>query len=251
MDELPVKSMRTTFRILETLAEQNGAGISELGVRLDVPNSTVHDHLTSLVKLGYVVKRDGSYYLAMEMLRVGNVALLQNELYHSAESEMARLASETNEHVSLAIEEHGKAVLIGTEEGAEAISVPIYNGIRMHMHTAAAGKAILAYLPAERRDEILDEYGLPQITEHTVTDRTELEAELETVRERKYALDDEGRLAGMRSVGVPIVDRHTEIQGALTIYGPTNRVTDELFYDEFPELLLEAGNIVEVLLNYN
>lgn len=250
MSKLPVNALRNSFRIMENLAEENGAGISELADQLDLPNSTVHDHISSLRELGYVVRRDSLYYPSMELLRLGNIVLLQNKLYNSASSEMSRLASEINEHVSLIIEEHGKAVIIGTEEGEQAIPVQIYNGIRMHMHTGAAGKAILAYLSEQRQEYILDEYGLPPLTENTITDRAKLKREIEMIQERKYALDDEERLTGMRSVGVPIIDRHSEVQGALTIYGPTNRVEDELFYDEYPDLLLESVNIVEVLLNY-
>jgi DNA-binding IclR family transcriptional regulator len=55
----------------------------------------------------------------------------------------------------------------------------------------------------------------------------------------------------MRSVAVPVIDSDDIVRGSRSVYGPTNRIDDELFYEEFPLLLLRSGNIVEVLLNYD
>lgn len=247
----PIKSLQTTIRILEALVEINGGRVSDVARKVGLPKSTVHDHLTTLQNLGYVTVRGGDYCPGMRFLRMGDLTRRRMELYKSSKEELRRLADETDEHASLVVEEHGKAVIIETVEGEEAIPVQIYNGIRMGMHTAAPGKAILAHLPDARVREIVDEHGLTEMTDNTTTELAELEAELEQIRNQKYAQDDEERLIGMRSIAVPIIDRKDTVRGALTIYGPTNRIEDELFNKHIPDVLLRSGNIVEVLMNYD
>ncbi|WP_299269638.1 IclR family transcriptional regulator [Halorientalis sp.] len=250
-ENLPVNSLRTAFDILETLAARDGMSISELASSTERPKSTVYDHLVTLHELGYLVERDGSYQISSDFLRMGDVARQRLEIYQSAGEELQRLANETGEHASLTVEEHGKAVIIATEEGDEAIPVNIYNGIVMKMHTAAPGKAIFAHLGEDRVSEIVETHGLVERTENTITDRDDLRAELAEIRERKYALDDEERLMGMRSVAAPVIDRGGRVRGSLAIYGPTNRIDDELFREDIPDLLMRSANIVEVLMNYD
>lgn len=249
--KLPVNSLRITFEILEEVVERNGAGISELAASTGRPKSTIYDHVGSLYELEYLEKVGGEYHITSDFLRMGDLDRQNRELYQAASDELERLAEETGEHVSLTIEEHGRAVIIATEEGEEAIPVHIFDGIQMNMHTAAPGKAILAFLPSERIDEIVDRRGLKRRTENTITDRDTLNDELEWISENGYALDDEERLTGMRSVAVPVIDRADVVRGSLCIYGPTNRIDDQLFREEFPDLLLRSGNIVEVLMNYD
>ncbi|MFC7318815.1 IclR family transcriptional regulator [Halomarina halobia] len=182
---------------------------------------------------------------------MGDLDRQNRKLYQAANNELRRLADETGEHVSLTVEEHGRAVIIATEEGDQAIPVHIFDGIPMNMHTAAPGKAILAFLPADRITEIIEQHGLKRRTKNTITDPDTLYEELEWIRENNYALDDEERLTGMRSLAVPVIDRDDRVRGSLTIYGPTNRIDDHLFHEEFVDLLLRSGNIVEVLMNYD
>lgn len=250
-DTLPVKSLETSFEIIEEVVARNGAGISELADAVDRPKSTVYDHVLTLHELTYLVQIGGEYHLSSGFLRLGDVNRQKMPVYQAATDELERLAAETGEYASLAIEEHGKAILIATEKGEEAIPVQIYNGIVMHMHTAAPGKAILPFVGAERISEIVEQHGLIQRTKNTITTCEELAEELEWVRDHRYALDDEERLTGMRSVAAPIIDRNDQVRGSLAIYGPTNGITDELFYEKYPELLQRSSNVVEVLMNYD
>lgn len=247
---LPINALSTTFDILEEIIEQNGATLSELTEAVNRPKSTVYDHVVSLHDLEYIVKRDGKYRLSSDFLRMGDLSRQSREIYQASIDELERLAGETGEHVSLTVEEHGQAIIIATEEGEEAIPVRHYDGVSMFMHTAAPGKAILAFLDEDRVSDIIGRHGLVQRTENTITDADELMDELTWIREHKYALDDEERLTGMRSVAAPVIDRNDRVRGSLTVYGPTNRIDDEIFHEEIPELLKRSVNIVEVLMNY-
>lgn len=239
-----------TFDIVEHLVEQGPAGVAETARALDRPKSTVHDHLQSLAARGYVVNEDGTYRPSMRFLAVGEQTRDDLPVYRAAREPLSVLADEVDVHVSLAIEEHGRIVLVHTIPGEDPVSLTTHSGIQMAMHTTSPGKVILAHLPADRVDDIIGHHGLTPMTDQTITDRERLEAELRDVRESGFAIDDEERLVGLRTVAVPVIDREGTVHGALTVYGPKHRLTGERFREVLPQRLQEVANVVEVNLNY-
>ncbi len=90
----PVQAAATTFRIIETLHELNGAGVSELAAELEMPKSTVHDHLQTLTEAEYLVNEDGTYRVGTRFLELGGFARSQMKLYQIASPEIKELAEE-------------------------------------------------------------------------------------------------------------------------------------------------------------
>ena len=246
----PVRTTEKTLRIIETLKEQEGSRLTDLAERLDMGASAVHNHLSTLEEHGYVVKEDEEYRLGLKFLELGGFTRNQIELYKVAEPEIERLAEETGELVNLMAEDRGMGVYLKRSKGADAVDLDTYAGMRVHLQTTALGKAILAYTPRQRVDEILDYHGLPRITERTITERDELTEALERVRERGYAIDEGERLQGLRCVAAPIKDDENHALGAISISAPANRVKDHQFEEEFPELIQGAANVVELNILY-
>lgn len=239
-----------TFEIIEHLVEAGPAGVAAVARALDRPKSTVHDYLQSLAARGYVVNEAGKYRPSMRFLAVGEQTRDALPIYRAATKPLRALADQVDLHVSTLVEEHGRVVIIDTIPGTDPVELATHSGIRMAMHTTSPGKAILAHLPSERIDEIIERHGLTAMTDQTITDRTRLDAELQQVREAGHATDDEERLVGVRTVAVPIIDREGTVHGALAVYGPKNRITEERFAETLPQRLKETANVVEMNLNY-
>lgn len=249
-DQYPIGAVKTALDIVEAVVELDGAGVTELSEHLGLPKSTVFDHLVTLQNCGFLAKENQAYKISYRFLELGERRRHGEQLVDIAAPELEKLATETDEYVSLVTEEDGEAIIIDTKRGDQAVRVTVYNGIRMKMHTVAAGKAILAYLPDERVDEILDTHGMEAATTNTTTDRETLFEELKDIRQQGYALDNEERIEGMRSIAAPIVDRAGAVHGSITVYGPTQRINDECFARMIPQKLLELTNVIEVTLNY-
>ncbi|WP_247004421.1 IclR family transcriptional regulator [Halosolutus gelatinilyticus] len=247
----PVQAAATTFRIIETLHDLNGAGVAELAGELDMPKSTVHDHLQTLNEAEYLVNENGTYHVGARFLELGGFARSQMKLYQVASPEIRTLAEETGEHANLMIEEHGKGIFLNKFKGDAAVNLDTYIGKRVHLHTTALGKSILSYRPESDVDEIIDRHGLPSVTDQTITDEAELKAELKEIRERGYAIDDEERVIGMRCVAAPICDENNDPLGAISVSGPTNRFDDRVFEGEIPKNVLSTANVIEVNMTYS
>jgi len=244
-----VSSVQRAFDVVGVLRERGPMRIEAVAEALDVSTSTAHVHLKTLESVGYAVREDEGYRLGYRFLRDGIGVRQRSNVYDIARSEVEALADETGEVANLGVEEEGKRVILYQAEGTEAVydNAPI--GEYTNMHWTALGKSILAYLPDSYVECVVEAYGLPDRQDNTITDRDELAEELARVRDRNYALEDEERRAGIRSVAVPILVDDS-VKGAISVSGPKERLDDRRIEEELLPALRNRVNVVEVKYVY-
>lgn len=245
-----VSSTDKLFTILETLQALDGARVSELAEELDYAKSTIHRHLATLEYKEYVVKEGDTYYVGLQFLNFGKYAKNRKDAFVMAQDKVEELAEETDERAQFLVEEHGKAVYVHRAIGKHAVQTDPGVGKRVPLHATAAGKAILAHLPEQRVDEILETQGLSKITDQTITDEETLRSELESIREQGYSFNLQENLDGLRAVGVPVLGPNNTNIGALSVSGPTQRMKGDSFETEIPELLLGIANELQLNLKH-
>lgn len=246
-----VKTTETAFQIIEILMERDGEKLSELAQELDLAKSTVHRHLSTLTELEYVIRDDGVYRTGLRFLEIGEQTRTRSDAYQLAKEKVASLATETEERSQLIVEEYGRGVYVFRETGEQAVSTDSGIGKRIPIHATAAGKAILASHSDERIDEIIEQRGLPALTEHTITDEASLWSELEEIRDRGYSINDQENTSGLRAIGVPVRYENGNPLGALSVSGPTHRFQGTLFEETLPNLLLGTANELELNIQYS
>lgn len=248
----PVKTTEKTLEIIEILSETGSAGVTELADRTDLGKSAVHNHLTTLREHGYVTRSGEEYQLSLKFLTLGGRVRNQHELYRIAKSTVEKLEAETMGMYRLLVEDEGRGVILYQSERSKAIADKSYIGQRPPLHATAGGKAILASLPDERVDVILDRHGLPAVTENTVTDRDRLLDELDRVRERGYATEEEEWLIGVSSLGTTITDENGTVIGAICLVKPlTESSATEFDNDKRVELLEDAAETIEINVEHS
>ena len=251
MVENKVKSVKKTFEIVRTIQELNGASLTELSREMGIPQSTAHNYLKSLEESHYLVNEDGTYHVGIRFLEHGAYARDRRNIYDTARPEVNKLATETGELANLLVEEHGRGSYLLRARGVDAVQVEAHIGTRVYLHSTALGKAILAHMPEDRREEILDRHGLPERTARTTTDRDQLREDLAEIRDRGYAYDDEERLEGLRCVAAAVQSNSGRVLGAVSVSGPTNRLRGERFRQELPSKLLEVVNVIELNITHS
>jgi len=242
-----LKTATNVFEMIETVREHDGVGVTELAEELGMAKSTVHGYLTTIEHAGYLVKEDGQYRLSLKYLDHGIYKRSRIISWDVVSQTLKQLSDETSEIAWFTVEENGRALDIYRSEGDRAITVETWLGQAKPMHALAAGKAILGFSGDEFVRDVVDTHGLEAFTENTITEESELLAELETVREEGVAVNDEEYTAGIRSVGAPVIN-DGEVLGAVNLSGPAHRMKGERFREEFPDLLLSAANEIELKL---
>ena len=249
--EPAVKSVKTNFDIIHAVLETDGARITELADRLDMPLSTLHDHLGTLKQLDYVVQRGQRYHVGIRFLNIGGQARNTYKVYRVGKPVIDQLARTTGDHANMLIEEHGIGALVYKAVGEEAIQLDTYTGMRMHLHTTAMGKALLAHMSREQVEDIVEERGLPAVTEHTITDLDSLVEQLQETRERGYARDFEERIDGVSCVAAPILGTDGEPIAAVSVSGPTQKIRGGNEFESLIDSVQRAANVIEVNLTFS
>ncbi|WP_254544696.1 IclR family transcriptional regulator [Halomarina pelagica] len=245
-----VQATETSFTVVEYLKEQDGARLYEVADDLGLANSTAHKHLATLVDLGYVVREGNEYHLGLEFLHIGGLIRDRKKVNRLSMPVVRSLADRTGEQVQFIVEENGRGYHVYTSPGDQAVRVDTRIGKRIYLHANASGKAMMAYWDPERVDAVVDQWGLPAVTQHTITDRDELFEELEAVRERGYAYNLEEHIVGYRGVAAPVCSHDGEVLGALGVGGPTRRLKDDWLREDLPEMTLEAVNEFELKVEF-
>lgn len=246
-----IKAVEKMDLILKTIVDRKGATAEELSTKLDIPLSTVFDHLYTLEAIGYIVKIDGDYQLASRLLKLGDGYRLAKPVFVHAKPHINWLSEETGRHASLMVEENGHGIYIYTAEASESGPLVGTLGQRTKLHASAPGKAILAHMPSERRVETMERHGLPEYTDSTITSEEGMRTELSEIRTQGYAIDREEGLEGFEGIGAPIIDRSSgQILGAISSYTVASgdvEANEESFRNE----IQEARNRIELNLAYN
>jgi len=245
----PVATTKRTLEIIEVLKDMNNAGVTEIADRVGFSKSAVHNHLSTLREDNYVVKDGDEYELGLKFLDVGGYRRNQMEIFKSSKAELDQLARETGELANIMVEEDGMGVYLYRSFGEKAVDLNLYAGTRADLHNQALGKAILAHLPSERVDAIIDSRGLPASTENTIVDREDLEADLELIREQGNAVDNEELTRGLMCIAAPI-QGEDGVLGAISISAPKSRMSDDEYKERIQSKVMNTANVVELQIRY-
>lgn len=222
-----IQSVDRALRILEVLAAAGRSlGLGEVASTVGLHVSTVHRLLATL-RLRAFVEQDevtGRYRIGTAALRVGTSFLSELDLRPSLRPVLENLAARSKETANLVISQGLEAVYVDHVIGTNVAKLFTQVGQRVPLHCTAAGKVLLAFLPQQRRDELVAEIPLTRFTKHTLTTRRALIDELARVRAEGYALDREEHEIGVACVAAPIVDASNRLTAAIGISGPSGRI---------------------------
>jgi DNA-binding IclR family transcriptional regulator len=242
----PVKAVQNAIRILEKLRELNGARVTTLERNLDFTKGTIHSHLATFEEMGFVVKEGETYQLGLQFLDLAHQAKWRYQILDVVEDEVDRLAEKSDEMALFTVEENAQGICLYKSEGANAVQTEIYMGYRNELYHTAVGKAILAFLPEERRQAIVEQKVLDPLTENTITDKQQLLDEIELIRERGFAYNHGETIPGLVGIGAPVRDQDGGVLGAISVIGPASRIDEQRLEHDLPQLLEQTVNVIEI-----
>jgi IclR family pca regulon transcriptional regulator len=225
-------------------------GVSELSRDLDLSRSTAHRYIATLAQLGYLQQdRDSKRYrLGPKVLDLGFSAINSMDVREISAPHLQQLSDETGYTVNLAILEGNDVVYIercrSGRPGQREIDLNLHVGARLPAYCTAMGKAILAFLPEDHREEIIARTDFAPRGPNTFTDPDAFREELARIRASGVALNDEELAYGLRSIASPIRARTGEVVAALNLAVHRTMVSmDELIARFGPAVTKTAHDI--------
>lgn len=226
----PGRAVERTLRILEALAEGDGTvgeseatmALAEIAARAELPKSTTHRIVQTLVKHGYAASDgDGRYELGPQILRLaGRTFAIPLDYGRRVRPMLEELLASTKETVHFGVLRAGGCFYAEKLEPERPYRMASVVGAQLPLHSTAIGKAVLAHLPADERRLLLGKLRLARRTANTITDVGILEKELADVRDRGFSIDNQEDVEGIRCVGAPVFGNSRRVIGGISISGP-------------------------------
>ena len=246
-----VQSVDRALAVLEILARDGHAGVSDIAEEMGIHKSTVSRLLGSLVGREMVQQNSerGKYQLGFGILRLASSIPGRLSVAREARPVMEALADRFKETVNLAVLRSNYAVNVDQAMGPSTLATYDWVGSLTPLHATSSGKILLGALSVDDRDRILKETGLPGRTPRTITDRKELENELISAARDGYAVTREEFEIGINSMSVPVYNHLGRVIGAISISGPAFRFDPEKTQGLI-EALKDAGLQVSAKMGY-
>jgi len=244
-----IRAVSKALRILRLLSiGTEGIGVVELGRRLGVHKSTVSRLVATLARHGFVTRdaRTDRLALGPALISLGGAALQRMDLRSVAREQLERLSALTRETINLAIVDQDQVVNIERLPSPHYIRDIGWIGRRSPLHCTATGKALVAGLDREERRRLMGP-KLRRYTEQTIADWSSLERDLAEVRRRGFAVGWEELEPGLAAVAAPIRDREGDVIAALSVSGPTFRVSRARLLEYASEVAVGAHEVSRAL----
>ncbi len=223
-----VPALERGLGILELLAEHPGGLFMSEMKSLGLPSASLYRMLVTLTELGYVVRDDGDRYrIGRKLLSLGYRGLEHASLPEKSAVYLRALRNMVNETVALGVINGGEGVVLDTVRSQQAVCVYVQVGHHFPLHTAAPAKAILAFLPEDELELLLDKMDFTRFTEKTIIDRQQYIAELNKVRISGVAYDSGEEVRDLRCVAAPVFDSRGYPVAAVWITGPESRLNQD------------------------
>jgi DNA-binding IclR family transcriptional regulator len=245
MPEL-VKSATRVIDILELLADvTDGLTLSEICATLQIPASSMHALVNTLVIKGYLLRDDTSqrYMLGPKLPQITAIYQSHIDLISIASPIMDQLVSFTGESLFLTRLDGNKITFLKVHPGLGMIRIINTVGTHLPAHACGSGKAIMAYLPDAEIDMIYPDEQLPAVLPNTIKTKTDLRRALQLIRQQGYALDREEAETGVWAMASCIRDGNGRPISALAIGAPSFNVKAERIEDWARALVQSALNI--------
>ncbi|HEV2665399.1 MAG TPA: IclR family transcriptional regulator, partial [Blastocatellia bacterium] len=247
-----VQVLDRALGILDLLADESPElGPSEVSECMGLHKSTVHRLLQVLERHRLIEKiaLNGKYRLGLKLFELGSKAIAQLDLRERAQPYLKRLVLETGETAHICILDGDRMLSIANVESPRTLRTPSTVGHRTPLHCTSVGKALLAFLPEDEQNDLINQCELTAYTRHTHTRPARLKAELKFIRQHGYAMDNEEIEEGLRCVGAPVMDHSGRVVAAMSVAGPTFRLTEERI-PEVARSVIRAASDLSAELGY-
>ncbi len=226
------QSLGKALQIFEVLARQAAPmRLQDLARELHMPDSTLLRFLNTMIDYGYVAREQETsrYRLTLKLAQLGSQVHSNYPYQKIIHPYLEEISRKLQESVSLCVEQNGSVVYIDTVDGPDHMLRTLQRiGKVAPMHSTGVGKVLLQNYTSNELKEYIEEKGLPAFTEKTITSRKEFLDEIDVVRQRGFAYDNEECEVGVRCVAFPVKDFSGRNVAAISISAPVTRLDADI-----------------------
>jgi len=244
-----VTSLARGLKVIQSFDKEHGKmSLSQVAARTELNRATARRFLFTLKTLGYVNSDGKLFWLSPKILELGYSYLTSQPITDIVQFFVDQVSEQVGESCSVTVLDGAEVVYISRRMTKHIMSISLNVGTRLPAVVTSMGRVLLADKSAEELDTILGKVQFQQFTEHTVADKQALKDELLKVRNQGYAIVSEELELGLRSIAVPIYNKHDHIVASINVGTHVARISEhELTQRILPCLQNAAADIRQVL----
>ena len=243
-----VPSVIKAFKMLEIISESGiEMSISDLSRKLGLSKGTVFAIASTLEDLGVLVRDPVTkkFSLGYTLLELGRRAFVRGDVREIARKPLQDLVEEIQENVFLGVLNGDHVTILDVVESKRELKITAPSGTRLPLLAGATGKVFLATMDRDRAREVVNSLGLAAYTPNSITDVDRYMEEIEEVRQKGFATDDEEYIRGVRAVACPL--EADPLPHAIWVVGFTTSLDDRKMGWVIDELRKTSHFISEAL----
>ncbi|WP_102346584.1 IclR family transcriptional regulator [Bacillus sp. Marseille-P3661] len=224
-----IQAVDRALRILDLFDEyETEIKITDISERMMLHKSTVHSLLKTLQMHHYIEQNpeNGKYRLGLKLFERGNFVIQNLDIRSLAKQHLLEISKETGRTVHLVLLVGHEGVYIDKIESPTATILYSRIGGRVPIHSSGVGKALLISKSNDEIEEILKDYEFTKQTPNTISSKEEFLEEMDRVREKGYAIDNQENEPGVYCVAFPIRNHDGRVVAALSLSAAANQLTD-------------------------
>jgi len=221
-------SLVKAFNIMELLANKGPMSVSQVAQVMGIPRSGSHRFLANLRALGYVVQNaDSKYQLSFKLFQMGMNVVSGLEIRQVARPFMEELADHFSETVILGYLDGDEVIYVDKIQSTHTLRADLALGNRVPVYCTSMGKAIVSVMPERQQKALLDAIDFKVYTPFTITDRLQLQKDLDQARQNGFATCNQEFHMGITAIAAPVFNYDNNATYALSVSGPTFRMSEE------------------------
>ena len=239
-------------QILDLLSQRTEPqSMTEISRYTEITMSTTNKILDTLELIGFVSRNNKTraYSLGPRLIQLANASFIQFDIARETYPTLKRLFDSVETTVNLGVHQDNQVMFVNKFSDRESsIETVSRIGFTQPLYCSSMGKAILAKMSAEEFDTYIEEIELLPNTEYTITDKEVLKKEVETIRQKGYAVDDREAETNIYCVGTTFSVPGDSAVYAFSISSPYPQLTKER-YDYLISELMKTKTIIEYQLS--
>ncbi len=244
------QSLKRGLQIVELVAEMaEPPTLSAIARKSKLNRSTAHHILKALVDFGYLVQVPEThiYSLSSKLFQLTQRSWTVEQLAEIATPFLEKLGNLTGESTSLAVFRDGRVIIAAKQEQEGPLRVVQRIGESRPVHCTAVGKVLAAALSDQELEDLIEQTDFQKMTPKTITSPTVFRKEMDEIRKKGVAFDNEEHFKGVRCLAVPIKDYSTQTRAALCVVGPKDNLSPKRMNRVQRDLLAVAAELSDRL----
>lgn len=240
-----VQSVARALSILELFNDRRlQLTTNEIAGLTGLNRGTTYRFCRTLLSLGYLEEVGSSTFRpGIKCISLAQAALGSRDIVQIGTPLLQSLRDRLHETVNMAILDDTEVVYVARILNSDLVTLRLVVGSRLPTYATSMGRVMLAFLPPDEANAILDRSDIQPLTNATLVDRADLQRELQRIKKLGYAYNDQGVAVGVRGIAAPILDGKGRAVAAVNLSIARPLTPDEVKNDLAPEVMATAAQI--------